>query len=430
MGMRSSYLGRNNDVSSQNENASASARKMELDFEDHEGKKLRDAKTVFSFWSAMKYVLILSLFLWWLPLFGQMIAGYVGGRKAGGPWRGVLAAIIPIIAIFVIITAFETGIFPQEIFGVNIAPSALFASISAAIPFLGPYLDFTREYVSQFVATLEGSSPYEMNSYLLTLVFAYVGGIIAAQKRREIEYTSGNTVSHTTVFMAPYQNSWEGVEGALVIPQKNTAFMPQHIAHYNRAWGVMPWLHKHGRPKKIRTERFDQLIAENSENDQAVGHNEIIEIAPKRMWKREIEEATIATGRANRKKKAARRKRKRPITSRTSMAGNGARKKQLRSRDRNRILRAKTRFAPAERKRKYSSRQLVINPKEPRTIRKAQKIIEREWNPEKRKKRAVEKKLRKPLQLANISPRKDHKKEVAKRKRTSRKGFVRSWETM
>src|SRR2546426_8292739 len=42
----------------------------------------------YSMWSAMKYVLALSLLLWWLPTIGQMIAGYIGGRRAGGPWRG------------------------------------------------------------------------------------------------------------------------------------------------------------------------------------------------------------------------------------------------------------------------------------------------------------------------------------------------------
>jgi len=42
---------------------------------DHEGKRFRSSRVVYSFWSASKYVFILSIMLWWLPMFGQMIAG-------------------------------------------------------------------------------------------------------------------------------------------------------------------------------------------------------------------------------------------------------------------------------------------------------------------------------------------------------------------
>src|SRR3989454_8696076 len=50
----------------------------------------------YSMWSAMKYVLALSVLLWWLPTIGQMIAGYIGGRCAGGHWRGGGAAVAPL----------------------------------------------------------------------------------------------------------------------------------------------------------------------------------------------------------------------------------------------------------------------------------------------------------------------------------------------
>src|SRR3972149_10597485 len=42
----------------------------------------------YSMWGAMKYVPVLSVLLWWLPTFGQMIAGYIGGRRSGGPGGG------------------------------------------------------------------------------------------------------------------------------------------------------------------------------------------------------------------------------------------------------------------------------------------------------------------------------------------------------
>ncbi len=168
---------------------------------DVEGKKFKTSNVVYSFWSASKYVLVLSLMLWWLPMFGQMIAGYVGGRRAGGPWKGVAASIIPVVAIWGVMTGFETGLIPSHLFGVAIAPAAIGAAINTDIPLLAPYFQFSSEYVGGFVQGLAGSSPYGINYYVLTVAFAYVGGILAAQNRREIEFTSGAVMNNTTVLV-------------------------------------------------------------------------------------------------------------------------------------------------------------------------------------------------------------------------------------
>ena len=169
--------------------------------QDHEGKKFKSSKVVFSFWSASKYVLILSLMLWWLPMFGQMIAGYVGGRRAGSPWKGVIASIIPVVALYGLMAGFSSGFFPSHISGVAIAPAAISAALTHNIPFLSPYLHFSSEYVGAFVKGLAGASPYGINTYVLTVAFAYIGGVLAEQNRREIEYNSGSVTSNTTVLV-------------------------------------------------------------------------------------------------------------------------------------------------------------------------------------------------------------------------------------
>jgi hypothetical protein len=156
---------------------------------------------VYSFWSASKYVLVLSLMLWWLPMFGQMIAGYVGGRRAGGPWRGVAASIFPVVALYGVMSGFSSGLLPSHLFGVAVAPAALATALNTNIPFLSPYIQFSSEYVSAFVGGLAGISPYGINTYVLTVAFAYVGGVLAEQNRREIEYNSGSTTSNTTVLV-------------------------------------------------------------------------------------------------------------------------------------------------------------------------------------------------------------------------------------
>jgi hypothetical protein len=48
---------------------------------------------------AFAWMSILSVLLFWLPGLGPLIAGYVGGKKAGGVTNAIIAALIPAIAI-------------------------------------------------------------------------------------------------------------------------------------------------------------------------------------------------------------------------------------------------------------------------------------------------------------------------------------------
>ena len=167
---------------------------------DAEGKRFKSSNVAYSFWSASKYIFTLSIILYWLPLFGPMIAGYVGGRRAGGPWKGIAAAVIPVVSLYCILTAFETGFFPSHVLGIAIAPAAI-GVLLGNNSLLAPYVYFSSDYLGGFVSSLEGVSPYGINPYVLTVVFAYVGGIIAEQHRREIEFASGAVVSSTTVLV-------------------------------------------------------------------------------------------------------------------------------------------------------------------------------------------------------------------------------------
>jgi len=45
--------------------------------------------------SAIVWMFLLSILLFWLPLLGPLIAGFVGGRKAGGLGNAILAVFLP-----------------------------------------------------------------------------------------------------------------------------------------------------------------------------------------------------------------------------------------------------------------------------------------------------------------------------------------------
>ncbi len=48
-------------------------------------------------------MIIISILLFWLPILGPLIAGFVGGRKAGSIKNGIIAAILPALILAVIV---------------------------------------------------------------------------------------------------------------------------------------------------------------------------------------------------------------------------------------------------------------------------------------------------------------------------------------
>lgn len=58
------------------------------------------------FWG-MFWMFIISLLLFWLPGIGSLIAGVVGGKKAGGVMSGLMAALLP--GIMLAIALFFSG---------------------------------------------------------------------------------------------------------------------------------------------------------------------------------------------------------------------------------------------------------------------------------------------------------------------------------
>lgn len=65
---------------------------------------------------ALWMLLILAL-LFWLPVFGPLLAGAVGGKKAGGVGRALLAVFLPCVALAVFLSFFSAGLTGLPLFG-------------------------------------------------------------------------------------------------------------------------------------------------------------------------------------------------------------------------------------------------------------------------------------------------------------------------
>ncbi len=154
-------------------------------YDDEEAKKF-EGPIAYSFWSAVKYTFTLSLILWWLPIFGQMIAGYVGGRRAGAPFKGMMAALVPVAFIFAVSTLVNIGIIPTVIFGVDLTPEAVVATIIVYVPVIEPYVAFVNMYLTSFFTSLHSTASLGLDSYVTTVAFAYIGGVLSQQTHREM----------------------------------------------------------------------------------------------------------------------------------------------------------------------------------------------------------------------------------------------------
>jgi hypothetical protein len=54
------------------------------------------------------WMVVLSILLFWLPVVGPLIAGFVGGRKAGGVGAALTAAALPAIVLAAVVLLITT----------------------------------------------------------------------------------------------------------------------------------------------------------------------------------------------------------------------------------------------------------------------------------------------------------------------------------
>lgn len=169
--------------------------KIKSDKDDKKSKKekLKEfGRVTYDFWSGVKYTLVLSALLWWLPLFGPMLAGYVGGRRTGGPKKGIIASILAIGVVGGFHYIFTHNLLPSNVISFIQMPSAAMA-VAYQRPVLAPYARFLKLYWGAFFTQILGGLPYSPNSYIITVVFAYMGGIVSVEKKRELEEADGSS---------------------------------------------------------------------------------------------------------------------------------------------------------------------------------------------------------------------------------------------
>ncbi len=86
--------------------------------------------------SAMVWMFVISLLLFWLPVLGPLIAGFVGGRKAGGLGAAIVAVFLPGIIFFVILFLLAASLVGIPLIGVAAGMGGLMLSVIHVGPML------------------------------------------------------------------------------------------------------------------------------------------------------------------------------------------------------------------------------------------------------------------------------------------------------
>lgn len=208
--------------------------RLEVDTEAHH---FRDEST-FSFWASTKTILVLSVLLWWLGQPGWIVAGYVGGRRAGTPWRAVLAALVPVFVIWVVNAAYASGVGAGSLDFLGSLPALVAGGIGSIFPPAAPYAAFALSYLTNLSAALQTTLGMGTSGYLVVVVFAYIGGIVADQTKREMgaPERASNTVQIIQPLLHPRAIAASADSGATggVRGRRRSRGRPSALSEYHK----------------------------------------------------------------------------------------------------------------------------------------------------------------------------------------------------
>jgi len=85
---------------------------------------------------AVLWMFVISVLLFWLPVAGPMIAGVVGGKKAGGVGAAIFAALLPALAAAVLLFFLASALTGIPLIGFFAALGGFWLSVAHVGPLL------------------------------------------------------------------------------------------------------------------------------------------------------------------------------------------------------------------------------------------------------------------------------------------------------
>jgi len=85
---------------------------------------------------AILWMFVLSLLLCWLPFFGPLVAGAVGGKKAGGVGAAIMAVLLPSVVFGLLLFLLATSLTGVPVIGGIAAAGRTVFALSQVGPLL------------------------------------------------------------------------------------------------------------------------------------------------------------------------------------------------------------------------------------------------------------------------------------------------------
>ena len=86
--------------------------------------------------SAIVWIFIISVLLFWLPVIGPLIAGIVGGKKAGGVGSAIIAVLLPGVFFAIILFLLASSLTGIPLLGAIAGAGGVILSIAHVGPLL------------------------------------------------------------------------------------------------------------------------------------------------------------------------------------------------------------------------------------------------------------------------------------------------------
>ncbi|MCL4413050.1 MAG: hypothetical protein M1526_06845 [Candidatus Thermoplasmatota archaeon] len=134
----------------------------------------------YSIKGSLVIALVGTVLLWWLPIFGPMLSGYVAGRAAGNKYKGLLVTSI-------ISVAFGTSAYLLT-YVIQIPPmviSYLSGNILYHIQILNPFLGSLIYSVSLMFSSFRTFLLAVPPNWAVLIAFGFLGGSISELKIRD-----------------------------------------------------------------------------------------------------------------------------------------------------------------------------------------------------------------------------------------------------
>jgi hypothetical protein len=86
--------------------------------------------------AGVAWMFLISILLFWLPVFGPLVAGFVGGKKSGGVGAALFAVFAPAVFFAVVLFAFATFFTGVPVFGALVGAGGFFLLLAEIGPLL------------------------------------------------------------------------------------------------------------------------------------------------------------------------------------------------------------------------------------------------------------------------------------------------------